>query len=173
MGSFHARFPLIISNSIIIKDTLSKNPLTPVTIIDKIYQNKELLMDTLLQTQTDVISLTSNAAEAVKDLMIKKDLQGYALRVFISGGGCSGFQYGMALDNNVREQDLVIDTQGVRVLVDEVSIQYLRGASVDYVDELMGSGFKISNPNAVSSCGCGQSFRTADSEAGSGSCGCH
>jgi len=130
-------------------------------------------MDTLLQTQTDVISLTSNAAEAVKDLMIKKDLQGYALRVFISGGGCSGFQYGMALDNNVREQDLVIDTQGVRVLVDEVSIQYLRGASVDYVDELMGSGFKISNPNAVSSCGCGQSFRTADSEAGSGSCGCH
>jgi iron-sulfur cluster assembly protein len=61
----------------------------------------------------------------------------------------------------------------VKVLVDEVSIQYLRGASVDFVDELMGSGFKINNPNAVSSCGCGQSFRTTDSEAGSGSCGCH
>jgi len=126
--------------------------------------------------KTDFISLTPSAAQAVRDLLAKRSLEGYALRVFISGGGCSGFQYGMALEGNIRENDLSTEFDGVKVVVDEVSIDYLRGATVDYVDDLMGSGFKIENPNAVSSCGCGSSFRTkndAGAEAAGGSCGCH
>lgn len=126
--------------------------------------------------KTDFISLTPSAAQAVRDLLAKRNLEGYALRVFISGGGCSGFQYGMALEGNIRENDLSSEFDGVKVVVDEVSIDYLRGATVDYVDDLMGSGFKIENPNAVSSCGCGSSFRTkndAGAEAAGGSCGCH
>jgi len=127
---------------------------------------------------TQVIELTPSAAEAVKDLMAKKNLEGYALRVFVQGGGCSGFQYGMALDNRILENDTAAEYHGVKVLVDEMSMNYLRGATVDFVDEMMGSGFKITNPNAVSSCGCGQSFRTSeggeDSGGGcGGSCGSH
>jgi len=124
---------------------------------------------------TQVISLTPSAAQAVKDLLTKRNLEGYALRVFVSGGGCSGFQYGMALEGNIRPEDFTSEFDGVKVVVDEVSIDYLRGATVDYVDDVMGSGFKIENPNAVSSCGCGNSFRTkssADSQTDSG-CGCH
>jgi len=124
------------------------------------------------QTETELITLTPAAAEAVRGLLEKRNLEGYALRVFISGGGCSGFQYGMALEANIREQDLVAEFDGVKVVVDEVSIEYLRGANVDYVEDVMGSGFKIENPNAISSCGCGSSFRTKDGEAGGGCSSC-
>lgn len=132
-------------------------------------------MDVIEQTDLGTVLLTESAAAAIQDLMMKRELQGYALRVFVSGGGCSGFQYGMALEGNTREQDTVFEQHGVKVVVDEVSIEYLRGATVDYVDELMGSGFKIHNPNAVSTCGCGSSFRTSGesgAEGGGGSCGC-
>ena len=132
---------------------------------------------TLLETQTETITLTSAAADAVRDLLASRELQvdDYALRVFIAGGGCSGYQYGMALEANIRDTDQVFSQHGVRVVVDEVSIDYLRGAHVDFVDDVMSSGFKIDNPNAVSSCGCGQSFRTAGDEAPAGegaSCNC-
>lgn len=135
-------------------------------------------MDAIEQTDLEQITLTENAAQAVKDLLTKRNLvdQDYALRVFVQGGGCSGFQYGMALDNRVLSSDLVTEQFGVKLLVDEMSLNYLKGATVDFVDEIMGSGFKITNPNAVSSCGCGSSFRTADSAGGEGeggSCGCH
>jgi iron-sulfur cluster assembly protein len=126
--------------------------------------------------QTETINITPAAAQAVSELLAKRNLEGYALRVFISGGGCSGFQYGMALEGNIRENDNAYDMHGVKVVIDEVSIDYLRGATIDYVDDLMGSGFKIENPNAVSTCGCGSSFRTKSSageEAGGGGCGCH
>ena len=131
-------------------------------------------MTTILE-ETEQITLTPAAAQAVTDLLAKRNLQGYALRVFIQGGGCSGFQYGMALDNRIRPSDLVLEEHGVQMVIDETSINYLKGATVDYVDELMGSGFKITNPNAVSTCGCGNSFRTSEGEesGGSGSCGCH
>lgn len=121
---------------------------------------------------TQIIELTPSAAQAVKDLLTKKNLEGYSLRVFVQGGGCSGFQYGMALDNRRLDNDAIAEYHGVQVLVDEMSLNYLRGATVDYVDEMMGSGFKITNPNAVSSCGCGQSFKTSDSGEDSGSGGC-
>ena len=129
-----------------------------------------------VQEQTDQISLTQSAAQAVTDLLSKRNLQDYSLRVFIQGGGCSGYQYGMALDNRVRDTDLVLEQHGVKVLIDEVSIQYMKGATVDYVDEVMGSGFKVTNPNAISTCGCGQSSKTSEGESDSGGgCGgnCH
>jgi iron-sulfur cluster assembly accessory protein len=130
-----------------------------------------MLADTI---QTEVL-LTPSAVEAVKSLLAKRNLEGYALRVFVSGGGCSGFQYGMALEGNIRENDITSEFDGVQVVVDEISIDYLRGATIDYVDDVMGSGFKIENPNAVSACGCGSSFRTKDSAGGGegSGCGCH
>lgn len=129
----------------------------------------------LEQINVEGINLTPAAAQAVTDLLQKRNLEGYALRVFVQGGGCSGFQYGMALDNNIRDADLKFAYHGVQVIVDEVSIDYLRGATVDFEDNLMGGGFKIENPNAVSACGCGSSFRTKDSgaDASGGGCGCH
>jgi iron-sulfur cluster assembly protein len=126
------------------------------------------------ETKIEFVTLTPPAIQAVRDLMNKRKLEGYALRVFVSGGGCSGFQYGMALENNIRAEDLVDEFDGIKVVVDEVSIEYLRGAKVDYVEDVMGSGFKIENPNAVSSCGCGNSFKTGNStNSEGGGCGCH
>ena len=124
------------------------------------------------QTITQAVILTQPAANAVRDIMVEQNLQGYALRLFISGGGCSGYQYGLAFDSNTREDDLVIETGGIKLIVDEVSIKYLHGATVDYVDGITANGFKISNPNAASTCGCGQSFNSADGDATSGCGGC-
>lgn len=128
-----------------------------------------------IQIDTNVITMTPLAAEKVKALLEEKDLTGYGLRVFVSGGGCSGLQYGMAFENDPREDDVISESSDVRIIVDPVSLDYLRGANIDYVDTLMGGGFSIENPNAVSSCGCGHSFRTDDagSAAEGGSCGCH
>ncbi len=132
-----------------------------------------MLNEPITEVTTDVITLTPSAADAVRDLMAKRELEGYALRVFVQGGGCSGFQYGMALENNIREQDIKVTCHGVDVVVDEVSIQYLRGLKIDFVEDVMGSGFKVENPNAVAACGCGSSFRTKDSaEADAASGGC-
>ena len=123
---------------------------------------------------TEIINLTAPAANAVQGLLQKRELSPdeYSLRVFISGGGCAGFQYGMALENQVRETDFTVTAFGVQVVVDEVSLDYLRGATVDYVEDIMGSGFKIDNPNAVAACGCGSSFRTKDSGAAPAGGGC-
>jgi len=119
------------------------------------------------ETQVRPVTLTSAAEEAVRNLFAQRNLEGYALRVFIQGGGCSGYQYGMALENNIRENDLVFDNNGVQVVVDEISIQHISGSNIDYIEDVMGSGFKVDNPNAVASCGCGSSFR-AKEEAQSG-----
>jgi iron-sulfur cluster assembly protein len=135
-------------------------------------------MTTLHQIQTNEVELTEKGAVAVEGLLAQRSLDAaeYALRVFIQGGGCSGFQYGMALEGEPRDTDFQFQFHGVRVVVDEVSMDYLRGARIDYVDDIMGSGFKIDNPNAVAACGCGSSFRTKDSgpapESAGGSCGC-
>jgi iron-sulfur cluster assembly accessory protein len=139
------------------------------------HRNKEGTRMALLDIQTDEITLTPSAIKAVEDLINQRNLEGYALRVYVAGGGCSGYQYGMALDDNPRENDREFNYEGVRLLVDEISIGYLSGARIDYVDELMGSGFKIENPNAVASCGCGHSFRTSeeggsDTQASDGGC---
>lgn len=127
-------------------------------------------------TPINEINLTPAAADAVRGLLQERELEDHALRVFVAGGGCSGYQYGMALEGEIRESDHVLDQHGVRVVVDEVSMSYLKGANIDFVNEVMGSGFKIENPNATSSCGCGHSFRTdgeaAPEHAHSEGCGC-
>ena len=120
------------------------------------------------------ISLTSTAAGKLDQILQEKNLPGYGLRVFVAGGGCSGLQYGMAFEGEARDMDTIFDQHGLKVYVDPVSLEYLNGATIDYVDGLMGAGFRIENPNAVAACGCGSSFRTkgsGEAPAG-GSCGC-
>jgi iron-sulfur cluster assembly protein len=130
------------------------------------------------EVQAPVITLTQSAAEKLQGLMQEKGLgDAYSLRVFVGGGGCSGFQYGMTFDNNPRDVDIVFAEHGLRVTVDPRSLPYIVGANIDYEDSLMGGGFHIENPNAVSSCGCGNSFRTKDDSGGGGGGGgcesCH
>ena len=117
-------------------------------------------------------TLTPSAADAIRGVMSQKNLQGFALRLYISGGGCSGFQYGLALDSNIRTDDVITETDGIKLVVDEVSIKYLQGATVDYVDGMTSSGFKIINPNAVTSCNCGQSFNSTEGESSESCSGC-
>jgi iron-sulfur cluster assembly protein len=126
-------------------------------------------------TQTPELSVTSTAVEKIKGLMAERSLTEHGLRVFVAGGGCSGMQYGMAFESNPQPSDRTVEVDGVRLIIDPVSLPYILGATIDFVDSLMGGGFRIDNPNAVSTCGCGHSFRTSG-EAGqheSGSCGCH
>ncbi len=107
--------------------------------------------------ETALITLTATAADKLVEIMHEKGLADtYALRVFVSGGGCSGLQYGMTFDDNPRPMDTVFEQHGLRVIVDPRSLPYLVGASIDYVESSLGSGFQIDNPNAVSTCGCGQ-----------------
>ncbi|MCK5646441.1 MAG: iron-sulfur cluster insertion protein ErpA [Anaerolineales bacterium] len=120
-------------------------------------------------TTTSVIEITSAAAQRVQQLLDERSLEDHALRVFVGGGGCSGLQYGMGLDGEPREDDLHFDFDGIQVLIDPLSMGHLQGAVIDYVDDLMGGGFKIENPNAVASCGCGHSFRTEGAAASGGS----
>jgi iron-sulfur cluster assembly protein len=120
------------------------------------------------------VTLTATAAAKLIEVRDQKGLASAGLRVFVSGGGCSGLQYGMAFETEGEADDIVFESEGVPVYVDPVSIHYLAGATIDYVDSLMGGGFKIENPNAVSSCGCGHSFRTGENAAtaeGAGGCG--
>jgi iron-sulfur cluster assembly accessory protein len=128
-------------------------------------------MDLLEQTNVETVNLTDTAVNTIKNLLVQKDVPTHGLRVFVSGGGCSGMQYGMALEAEARPYDHVIEKEGVKVFVDPTSMMYLSNATIDYEDSIMGGGFKIDNPNAVSSCGCGSSFKTEDSPAASGSDG--
>jgi iron-sulfur cluster insertion protein len=114
------------------------------------------------------VLFTDNAVAKVRELITEEGNPNLQLRVYVSGGGCSGFQYGFAFEEAVGEGDRVIERDGVRVLIDPVSMQYLNGAQVDFQDDLDGSRFVIKNPNAKSTCGCGSSFSTAES--GGASC---
>ena len=112
----------------------------------------------------EMVTVTEIAAEKVRAFVNGQDAQGeIGLRVGVRGGGCSGFQYALALDEQ-REGDQVFDSGGIRVLVDQASLRYVDGSTVDYTENFMGSGFEVSNPNVVASCGCGSSFRVADDE---------
>ena len=122
-------------------------------------------------TETEVITMTPVAAEKVRDLLKQENDPGLGLRIFVAGGGCSGLQYGMTLDEE-QEGDTSISMGDFKIFIDEMSIQYISGSEVDYVDSLMGAGFTVNNPNAVSTCGCGHSFKTADDGGDARSCGC-
>ena len=119
-----------------------------------------------------VVSLTSDAQSKLQELLAKEGNPQLALRIFVSGGGCSGMQYGMAFDDQRRADDVVIDNEGVQILVDDFSVGYIQGSEIDYVDSLMGAGFTVHNPNAVHSCSCGHSFDTGEDGDQAQSCGC-
>ncbi|MDE0308530.1 MAG: iron-sulfur cluster insertion protein ErpA [Acidiferrobacterales bacterium] len=104
---------------------------------------------------TSTLDISDSAAERVGILMSESDI---GLRVYVEGGGCSGFQYGFQLETEQQDDDFVIEQKGITMLIDSLSIQYLMGAEVDYLDDLMGARFLINNPNATTTCGCGSSF---------------
>lgn len=125
----------------------------------------EIAERTSESTPEALLSLTPLAAAKVKELMADEpDAESLVLRVAIQGGGCSGFQYGLGFDSGPADGDLELSLEGVRVVVDPYSAPYLRGATVDFLTGLQESGFKIDNPNAVSSCGCGHSFQVEEGE---------
>lgn len=142
-------------------------------------------MSTTLEPTTLVaapISITENAAAEVRSLVEQQDRDDLALRIYVAGGGCSGLQYGMALDENIEPGDETFEINGIKTVIDATSLRYLNGSVVDYITTEMGGGFKIENPNAVKSCGCGSSFSTGEEGAegldtsaggGCGSCGSH
>ena len=118
----------------------------------------------IVERQT-LVSLTPTAASKIRDLMAEEpDAGDLVLRVAIQGGGCSGFQYGLGFDSGAAEGDEILDLEGVRVVVDPFSAPYLRGATIDFLNGLQESGFKIDNPNATASCGCGHSFQVEEGE---------
>lgn len=122
-----------------------------------------------------MITLSDKAASEIKSIMDQNGGSFEGIRVFVAGGGCSGLSYGMQIaDEPATADDLVFESGGVKVIVDVQSHQFLTGASIDFDDSLQGGGFKINNPNAVKSCGCGSSFATEESEgaAPGGGCGC-
>jgi len=106
-----------------------------------------------------MIQMTEKAVGKVKELLSAEDKQGFELRVAIHGGGCSGFQYGLTFENAEKPNDQILEFGGLKVYVDAMSGMYLEGVKIDYVDSLDGSGFKIDNPNASGTCGCGHSFQ--------------
>ena len=105
-----------------------------------------------------MINVSQTAASKINELLAEEGKAGSGLRVFVQGGGCSGFQYGLMIEENGGDADQVFESNGVRLYIDPVSISYLKGAEVDFVETVTGGGFTIRNPNAVSTCGCGQSF---------------
>jgi len=122
------------------------------------------------QTETSVVTMTARAADKLKEIVAKQDRTDLALRVYVTPGGCSGFSYGMTFAEGTEEGDVLVEQEGVRVVIDPMSAMYLKGSEIDFVDALMGGGFALRNPNAVSSCGCGQSFKTADDHGSAKAC---
>lgn len=123
-----------------------------------------------LTASAPTLTVTDAAAERMRVLLAQKGMPSGALRVFVVGGGCSGYQYGMSLAQGPEEGDLLIEHNGTRVVVDEDSLRLLAGSEVDYVDDIMKSGFNIFNPNAVKGCACGSSFQTADGSGAARAC---
>ena len=105
-----------------------------------------------------MITLTDNALSKISDLLKEENDPNIKLRTFVQGGGCSGFSYGFTFDSEQNEDDFIIGKDGITLLIDSMSMQYLQGATIDFKEELMGSSFVINNPNAQSTCGCGSSF---------------
>jgi iron-sulfur cluster assembly accessory protein len=124
----------------------------------------------MVQEAVSIVSITDKAAEKARALLKDRGVEDASLRVFVVGGGCSGYQYGMAIAQGREEDDVVIEQSGVTVLVDPESAPLMQGAEIDYVDDLMKSGFTIFNPNAVKSCACGSSFQTSEGGGQAKSC---
>ncbi len=124
----------------------------------------------MLDQQPTVVSLTEAAASKLQELTKEETNPDIGLRVYVYSGGCSGFRYGMMLEDAPTPEDNILNANGIKVYVDGQSIDLLQGSQIDYVDTLMGAGFTVNNPNAVAACGCGSSFRTAEDEGTARSC---
>ncbi|MCL4166435.1 UNVERIFIED_CONTAM: hypothetical protein GTU68_005261 [Idotea baltica] len=120
--------------------------------------NKEAINTEFVPSDSEPVLITDAAIEAVRNAISQEGEDGDALRISVVGGGCSGYQYNLDFDNEERIGDLIIDKNGVKFLIDSVSVGYLKGTVVDYVSGLNGTGFKFENPNAKRTCGCGSSF---------------
>ncbi len=126
-----------------------------------------------MSAMTDTpISMTPEAVSQLKSFLVEQGTPDQMLRVFVAPGGCSGLQYGMTIEDSAEEDDTIIETDGVKLLIDSFSGMYLQGAEVDYVSSLMGGGFTVRNPNAVASCSCGHSFDTGANQPTAHGCGC-
>lgn len=121
-------------------------------------------MSTPTETVASAINVSTTAASKITELLAEENKQNSGLRVFVQGGGCSGFQYGLMIEDEPGAADQVFESNGVKLYIDPISIRYLKGAQVDFVDNIAGGGFTIKNPNAVSTCGCGQSFTVDENE---------
>lgn len=119
------------------------------------------MSDTTTQATERGITVTASAARRIAFLREQEQVGAANLRIAVSGGGCSGFQYGLSFDDQTNPDDRVFERDGVGIVVDEVSLDLIAGAEVDFVEDLMGAAFRINNPNAASSCGCGNSFSLA------------
>ncbi len=117
------------------------------------------------------MELTEAAAGKIQGLLEKEENEALHLRIFVSGGGCSGFQYGFTFDEEVKEDDTVVESRGLKLLVDAMSLDLLKGSEIDYQSSLQGESFVIRNPNAGSTCGCGQSFTPAEGGSGCANAG--
>jgi iron-sulfur cluster assembly protein len=124
----------------------------------------------MIDQQPAVVSLTDAAVVKLRELTKEETNPQIGLRVYVYSGGCSGFRYGMMLEDAPTPDDRVLEASGIKVYVDGQSIDLLKGSQIDYVDTLMGAGFTVNNPNAVAACGCGSSFRTADDAGSARSC---
>jgi iron-sulfur cluster assembly protein len=124
----------------------------------------------MIEAQPTVLSLTDAAASKLTELTKEETNPDIGLRVYVYSGGCSGYRYGMMLEDAPTPDDKVLAVNGVKVYVDGSSVSLLEGSQIDYVDTLMGAGFTVNNPNAVSGCGCGSSFRTAEDAGSARSC---
>jgi iron-sulfur cluster assembly protein len=117
-----------------------------------------------------LVGLSEAAAGKLRELVEAEQNPQIGLRVYVYSGGCSGFRYGMMLEDQPSSEDITVESKGIKVYVDPQSTQYLSGSEIDYLDTLMGAGFTVNNPNAVSACGCGSSFRTEESAGSPGAC---
>jgi iron-sulfur cluster assembly accessory protein len=117
-----------------------------------------------------LVVLSEAAATKLQELVTAEQNPDLGLRVYVYSGGCSGYRYGMMLEDQPSNEDVRVQSRGINVYIDPQSTQYITGSEIDYLDTLMGAGFTVNNPNAVSACGCGSSFRTADSAGSPGAC---
>jgi len=116
------------------------------------------MTDIAVTSETPTVAISENAAKRIAELLAAEDNAALGMRIAVSGGGCAGFHYAFSFDDARNAADRVFERGGARVVVDEVSLEFLKGAEVDFVEDLLGAYFKVHNPNATSSCGCGSSF---------------
>jgi iron-sulfur cluster assembly protein len=125
-----------------------------------------------MSATSTMISISDEAVEKLREFLSDQGTPEYALRVFVAPGGCSGLQYGMSVEEAEDEGDTIVESKGVKLLIDEFSAMYIAGSEIDYINSLMGGGFTVHNPNAVTACACGHSFDTGLNSGTAMGCGC-